>query len=145
MSLRKRKYWPALIAVTAVLAGLVVWLCLKSDPQKSSLVKSDDPQKRGRISLVDRMRMKRQLNAIMHALTKTARKRVRVSGTVREVGTNEPVAEAEVVFAGADGDSISVADGKGKYSVALVPGAYRAFARANGYEAGGWYALEDQE
>jgi hypothetical protein len=145
MSLRKRKYWPALIAVTAVLAGLVVWLCLKSDPQKSSLVKSDDPQKRGRISLVDRMRMKRQLNAIMHALTKTARKRVRVSGTVREVGTNEPVAEAEVVFAGADGDSISVADGKGKYSVALVPGAYRAFARANGYVAVGWSALEDLE
>lgn len=61
---------------------------------------------------------------------------VRVRGAVRGP-TGEPVAGAEVVFAGPDGEASTAAGATGDYALDLSPDFYRVYARADGFVAVG--------
>ncbi|MCG8424886.1 MAG: carboxypeptidase-like regulatory domain-containing protein [Proteobacteria bacterium] len=67
---------------------------------------------------------------------------IRVTGTVRDTHSDRTLAGAEVVFANELGESTTVADAGGQYTIEIRGGFYRAFARADGFVAVGTIPAE---
>ncbi|MCP4674461.1 MAG: carboxypeptidase regulatory-like domain-containing protein [Deltaproteobacteria bacterium] len=114
------------------------YLFLGSGPEEATKTKRGQVTRGARVSSIERALLKKQLGTFMHAMTRETQKRVRVSGTVRESWTGDPIASAEVVFDGEGGESTTFSGEDGRYNIALVPGAFRVLARAEGHVAVGW-------
>jgi len=74
-----------------------------------------------------------ELDKLLSDLASRVPGTVRVSGTVRDSDSGNPIPDAEVVFASPAGESSGLCGDDGTYQVDLRPGFYRAFARAEGY------------
>lgn len=83
-----------------------------------------------------------ELEAFLRDLASRKPGLLRISGAVRDSDTGKVVPLAEVVFASELGESSTTAGDDGRYTIEIVPGFYRAFARAEGYVAVGMTELE---
>src|SRR5207247_6516491 len=74
-------------------------------------------------------------------LAETRNSLVRVSGIVREERSEEPVAFADVIVTGEEGNSAALnaarADAQGRFEMQLPAGHYAAFARRKGFAHSG--------
>ncbi len=124
----------ALVVVGAVWLGY----CLLDDEiEEQPSDRKERVVQRTRISSIERALLKKQLGTFMHTMTQEARRRVRVSGTVRESGTGIPLASAEVAFIGEGGESTAFSGRDGRYDIVLLPGVFRILASAKGHVAVG--------
>src|SRR5688572_6625957 len=78
-----------------------------------------------------------ELGRVMRDLASRPDGLIRIAGTVRDDDSDRPVPGAEVVFASSAGEATATADDEGRYRIHLAPGAYRPFARADGFVAVG--------
>ncbi len=65
-----------------------------------------------------------------------------VAGVVRDADSMAPIPGAEVVLAGMVGENSTYTDDEGHYEIAVAPGLYRTFARADGYITVGYAPTE---
>lgn len=84
----------------------------------------------------------RELSAVLEDAFTRVPGLVRVSGSVRDSESGEPIPGAEVVFANEMGETSALAESDGRYEIVMQPGFYRAFARADGYVAVGSMLFE---
>lgn len=134
-----RKLIAVALAAGAVVAGIVLWVGgAGDDPEPAAPSAAAAGGLTGPVFLRDG-RLESPDVSKLPELAELLRRRtpglVVMAGTVREMGSGDPVAGAEVVFAGVAGETSTVADGEGRYALELRPGFYRAFARADGQVA----------
>jgi hypothetical protein len=119
--------WAARFAALGALIGAIIWWWPRPAPPVSTGTTTGDAALR----LLDG-RWRQHLQRLRRPREDTpAPGTVRASGRVVD-GERAPVPFVEVVFAGPDGETSTIADATGHYDLALAPGTYRAYARGDG-------------